>query len=1283
MINFIEWINEIHPEIISLKNLEEKSLLALVNEFENGGLEKDTQLEYQWKNSLQQFLFDERSNFDGYDKVRCKLKSFEERLNDKINEDDYLIRKKIIPLQAMFLFTSEDKVLENYITEHYNALDSLSGDFCDIYLGIDQLLNNENAYDHLRKVTIIEKTQNIDLTELPGIFFWNKTGKTAYVSLKDSSNEFEIKAKLRAIFEEIRKNPKIESVLQPQNRSIPNESKHFDVNTTSLIKRYSNAFIKGNQERIDRVIIDIFQHPKSSAKFREKELEIVKWFSCFKKDPSKHYPLALKILESIDYYSFDDIREMIKEASEMLRKEFSSGFSNVKFAALGNTSSTSGSQFLYYLQQDLRLPDEHFPKNFKTIDPSVTSAVIFVDDMIGSGKQAVKFYMNELENKFSNTTMYYFALIGYKDGIQYVRQNTKFKEVFAIQLIDATQKAFDGPLKFPDQTERNEIRKMAEEYGQELYQHGALGWDDSQALIAFAHNTPNNTLPIIWAGTESESETFFSWHPVCPRKKVMRKDSKERKEAGSNIISNILDDSNSNSWKKYRDFLMNETDKNIFDETFGLSQIYIPLCAYYKVGEGEKEKKYVVDLNDAMCKWLDLNNNKDAVRIISGGPGSGKSSFAKMFAAEISSKHKVLFFQLHQIGIDNDIENSIEKYLVRNSYFGKTPIGNENPLLIIFDGLDELTQQGNAGMEAARNFVENVSTQLLKNYNAQKLQHRIILTGRELPVQEIESKFEKEQIFHVLPYCLKTTSHEEIMDYGKYIDEMHLLDNDKRDLWWKKYGELTGKGYGKLPDALNGDSLVEITSQPLLNYLLAINYDPYKNSTSWENMNRNKLYDILFDNVYRRIWEIEGYRIAEKIKKDGFEAILEEIAISAWQRGESRATTVKAIVERCKKSNLDMHLVTFQKNAEEGILKFLIAFYFRQFDMHDIDKTFEFTHKSFCEFLIAKRIVRQIHKTTVEFKKQETKRDGWTKETALINWIDLCGKMPLNFDIHTFLCDEIQRCNRLEVEEWQDSLCTLISFVIKFGMPFEQIFPRSKFIEETEMSRNAEESLLATLSSCSRFTNKISKIEWADDKSAGRWLSKLYGQTDSERLVFAFSCLNNLDLSKSTLNFRDLCRADLRKSNLQEADLTRAYLEQADLREADLRKVNLSEALLSGALLSNVDLRGADFVGTNLQGTDLNNADLSGVDLTGADLRGCELKGANLSEANLSEADLSEVTLKGALLKGADLTKADLRKADIKETDLFCAKLEGAILQESDLSEADRQKAIALGAVFA
>ena len=57
----------------------------------------------------------------------------------------------------------------------------------------------------------------------------------------------------------------------------------------------------------------------------------------------------------------------------------------------------------------------------------------------------------------------------------------------------------------------------------------------------------------------------------------------------------------------------------------------------------------VIDLETELEKWLDKSDKHDAIRIISGGPGSGKSSLTKIWAAKLSAqgKIKVLFVPLH------------------------------------------------------------------------------------------------------------------------------------------------------------------------------------------------------------------------------------------------------------------------------------------------------------------------------------------------------------------------------------------------------------------------------------------------------------------------------------------------------------------------------------------------------------------------------------------------------------------------------------------------------------
>ncbi len=110
-------------------------------------------------------------------------------------------------------------------------------------------------------------------------------------------------------------------------------------------------------------------------------------------------------------------------------------------------------------------------------------------------------------------------------------------------------------------------------------------------------------------------------------------------------------------WKTYSIFIEKEIHKSVFSESFSLAQIYIPLRAYYKVKKGkphgdsmvlgrknddENVKRIVVDLETHLLDWVNKEKKNDGIRIIRGGPGYGKSSFLKMFAAKLTEQQRFL-----------------------------------------------------------------------------------------------------------------------------------------------------------------------------------------------------------------------------------------------------------------------------------------------------------------------------------------------------------------------------------------------------------------------------------------------------------------------------------------------------------------------------------------------------------------------------------------------------------------------------------------------------------------
>ncbi len=325
--------------------------------------------------------------------------------------------------------------------------------------------------------------------------------------------------------------------------------------------------------------------------------------------------------------------------------------------------------------------------------------------------------------------------------------------------------------------------------------------------------------------------------------------------------------------------------------------------------------------------------------------------------------------------------------------------------------------------------------------------------------------------------------------------------------------------------------------------------------------------------------------------------------------------------------------------------RLLTAFYFRQSGNDNAgDRTFEFTHKSFGEYLIARRIVREVQ--LIHRKLEDRKNDpdeGWDEREALGRWVLLCGSTTMDQYVFDFIQDEVRLQASSEVGNWQQTFCELIGFMLRHGMPMERLNPRPDFQEENRQALNAEDSLLAVLGTFSHFTQKISIISFPSADAFGALLARLRGQRIDAGNPMSFHCLSYFDLSNCVLFFRDFYCANLERASLSGSDLRGTSLEQASLSGSDLGGATLVGAILYGATLVGTNFEQASFRSANLQRANLEGANLEGANLEWANLREANLEGANLQRANLREANLEGANLQWAKLKGANLEGANLK----------------------------------------
>lgn len=752
-------------------------------------------------------------------------------------------------------------------------------------------------------------------------------------------------------------------------------------------------------------------------------------------------------------------------------------------------------------------------------------------------------------------------------------------------------------------------------------------------------------------------------------------------------------DSRERGWLRYNAWLQTQIQEPMMFEAFGLSDVYVPLRAFFerkrggggedeellvrgRHGEHERHERIVVDLATELDSWLRAADKNDSIRVISGGPGSGKSSFAKILAAHHASQgtFPVLFIPLHQFDSSGDLIKSIGEFIRYDEYVKDNPVDPDNDelrLLIIFDGLDELAMQGKLAKEVAQAFIQEVQAKV-SQFNRRKTRLQVVITGRDVAVQE--SFRDPCHILHVLPYFIpKSSRGERNREYRKYTDEAHLLDRDQRNDWWKKYAVATQREFDEMPTDLDRGTLTEITAQPLLNYLVAFSYVQNKLTLS-ETTNLNTIYSDLLNAVYDRGYEGKNRRHAAigKLSRDEFIRVLEEIALAAWH-GDGRTTTVKEIEEHCKSSGLKRLLDIFEEGAEAGVTRLLAAFYFRQSGDRSNERTFEFTHKSFGEYLTALRIVRAMERIQKQLdRRQEDMEEGWDDRQALQHWAEVCGPTRMDSYLLSFLKDEVALRDLGKLKKLQKTFGSLIGVMLRQGMPIEKLEPSLKFHEANRWAINAEEALLAALTACAQITQNLFKLDLPTPESFGAWIKRLQGQRTGAENVTALLSLSFLNLSHARLDFIDLYGVNLDQSSFARAHLYGANLRNTQLDKVNFRKARFTEPFFRRAQLSETNFqqatfRGADFGGARLArvnfvdvrfdepifnrerqhyylyGPIFTASRLSHVNFQGARLNGADFRGASLNYVNFENACLDGANFSGARLDRSDLKGASLR----------------------------------------
>ena len=230
-----------------------------------------------------------------------------------------------------------------------------------------------------------------------------------------------------------------------------------------------------------------------------------------------------------------EVREGLSDKGDFsaVHQGFLDEISRTRFLGLGGPAE-SGARLLYDFRLVNRIPVDACvnlsdlftgPYNNSGSEWALPAVrrVIFIDDFCGTGDQATAIshqylpWMRQAAKRCGgNIDAWYLTLLATTGGLEKLRNNALFDRVQSVSELDDTYRAFSTDSQFyvnaPDDLPKDEAESIARHYGGLLSLGQPLGYKDSQLLLGFEHNVPDNTLPIF-----SRSRVNPPWHPIFPR----------------------------------------------------------------------------------------------------------------------------------------------------------------------------------------------------------------------------------------------------------------------------------------------------------------------------------------------------------------------------------------------------------------------------------------------------------------------------------------------------------------------------------------------------------------------------------------------------------------------------------------------------------------------------------------------------------------------------------------------------------------------------------------------
>ena len=220
--------------------------------------------------------------------------------------------------------------------------------------------------------------------------------------------------------------------------------------------------------------------------------------------PNEVLPVVEAMMLRFEYYGQKRVNTALKMLFEKLREDYKLDTQKALYTYIPDSRGriNSSNDYWFEFRSINNIPSQLCTDNISRFAYwEYVKNVVIVDDFCGSG-DTIKTYIMDSEVDFAGKTVYYVVVHEMEEAEEVIKQlETHYKLKIVMVSLNTSPKFFkegqeDSKLLFRDGMRKLDIKK------------DQLGYSNTEALVAFHNNTPNNTFPVFWKDTEKNVALF-------------------------------------------------------------------------------------------------------------------------------------------------------------------------------------------------------------------------------------------------------------------------------------------------------------------------------------------------------------------------------------------------------------------------------------------------------------------------------------------------------------------------------------------------------------------------------------------------------------------------------------------------------------------------------------------------------------------------------------------------------------------------------------------------------